>query len=422
MVKKKAKNALILPLVVFGILSILIVFQNCGGGAEEVDKDAKELSEMAAAPFAFDTTMNELSYLSCSEGRSGHSLDPTIFYSIKLGAFQKSATNEKAGVKLSKDFLSFVDSKYPLASNGGHGDPVKVAKALASADINKGARLQLTVRPRGSLQSEVLSVDSRSDEGKNYGYISRSLSSEDIAPQLAATRDAPVTSFTGGLTAADREVVGSLRFYDSEDAMQVVRTSLHNTYILAMTYTFDSESVSGTDQFLARAPAGQNDKVGGKVYGRGYLPHFKAADIGGTTPLPLRVLDTVDEINLGEDLTKKVAGITWTCDPRYRYKIIALKDRATVCPAQGALSPTQALEYEMVKKHLRPEYWDVNVGARCAVPRQGSCYDESAPILYTLPSEPGYASIPVAERDCGPTKPRDCVQFFSLCTRAVTAP
>jgi hypothetical protein len=82
-------------------------------------------------------------------------------------------------------------------------------------------------------------------------------------------------------------------------------------------------------------------------------------------------------------------------------------DAATYCQTQtGTLTGSALAEYNMVRRHLPAEYWDINVAQKCAVPKLGSCYEKATVEYY-----------PTSTAVCGATQVKDCVHYFSLCVR-----
>ncbi len=410
----------------FTAVFMLLFFQNCGAPVEEeTDLESKNQQKFDAAPFAYDTTVNEISYLSCSRGsKNGHMLDNQVFYSFRVGAYTKALSSQKAGVRLSDEFLSFADNNYihPYGSTvpQDQADPTQIKELLLNSAINKGAQLQLAIRPRNQLSTSITTVNTTPILNSDYTNLASSLSVDAIAEVLAVSRTTRINEFTGGAGLSGRTIDGALYFNQSETAAEEVRQGLQNTDFLALTYTLDPESDQGASSaYVARAPASETGKSFGRVYGRGFAINFAQGN-ASYIENPRRVMSGLSEVLLSDDLSKVQTGAQWKCDPKYRYKIVQLADRATYCPKQAAetLTGEAKEEYNMIARHLRGA-WEINTTKKCAVPTAGNCYPGDAPkgVQYLSPEDAAFASTPVADLECGPTKPRDCVHYFSLCVR-----
>ena len=181
-----------------------------------------------------------------------------------------------------------------------------------------------------------------------------------------------------------------------------------------------------------RAPA--NAAVG-VAYGRGYHLTFDRAQTVytacatgscGATNVPIydlaptNILTAVTEIDL-EKPTQQVA--TWTCSQQRRYTIVRYADAATLCPPDpvGYLAYDNLRnEYEILRRHLSPAEWDVNLALRCVVPKKGGCYDSqysNLSVAYNQ-QEACYQNLEDYKSRYGSNVPAKlCAQFISICVK-----
>jgi hypothetical protein len=390
---------------------MLFTFQNCAGGGEEEDtsNSSKDQDKLDAAPFAFDVTTNELSYLTCTQSGQSTPLDPAIFYTFKLGAYTKFGN--VTGVRVRDDFFSYADSNYkaPYGSGTPEGQASvdQISNLLGNSANNKGSQLQLAVRSRTQLQT-IDSTAATPKSGSDYfDILAEPLTSTTNANLLARSRGQTINYFNSGSGLAGKLIEGRVAFTTNALIEETIRQDLSSQYLLALTYKFDTSQ--GAADYAARAPASEIGKTMGKVYGRGYVLAFAQAD-SRFSMNPSRVLQSVSELDLGTDLNRPAAGATWDCPTNYRYMVVEMTPtdlRNQYCPVSDSTtwSTSQKAEVEVIKKHVKSEDFDINPVKRCIVPKKAHCYGGTVPVAYDT------------SQACGSQQSKDCAHFFSLCTR-----
>jgi len=166
------------------------------------------------------------------------------------------------------------------------------------------------------------------------------------------------------------------------------------------------------------------------AYGRGYNLTF-ATDIAPMTILlsgnsaaqpdiynPNNLLVGVQEINLESPAAS--TGAIWSCPQARRYVIVRAQDEASVCPPDSFDRLGDAnyrAELEIVRRHLRPDQWDVSIDRRCVVPKTGSCYIDSTgveePVEYNQVNGCYYGVAGVPTRNVT----NRCAEYISICNR-----
>jgi hypothetical protein len=130
------------------------------------------------------------------------------------------------------------------------------------------------------------------------------------------------------------------------------------------------------------------------------------------------MLTQVQEFNLENPSAANVA--SWECNTSRRYVIMRAQD-AAACPPDSfddiAGNANYRAELEIVRRHLRPDQWDVNIARRCVVPKSGSCYMNSAgteePVEYNQVAGCYYGVTGVPTRNVT----NRCAEYVSICLR-----
>ncbi|MGE0632104.1 MAG: hypothetical protein AB7O96_06830, partial [Pseudobdellovibrionaceae bacterium] len=184
-------------------VSILIVlafsYQNCAGptadtlsSEEEPEGDLAEQPVYKSAPFAFELTVDQITYMSCTKHLNTSANDPRdvgdkrAYFTLRLGAYGLNT-----GIKLSSSFMSYADAHFrpksdsiDVADDPNAPAPAEDVKRLLQNSINAGAQLQMSVRGRNNPVGSVVSVSGAGTVGNDLANILTSLTSEELVNQL----------------------------------------------------------------------------------------------------------------------------------------------------------------------------------------------------------------------------------------------
>lgn len=436
---------------ILGSALFLVAFQNCGKagfdsgldeGLSQSSTDAElaeqfgksDAEKVAAAPFAFDTIVDQIAYNSCS----GASVPNTpAFFTFKLGGY-----TEAGGVKLRQTFLEYVADNFKPVYPATELSDLQIKNILAASPENKSARPQFAIRTRNRPQ-QIRSSNSAVNEGIDFFDLLGDLTNDRFMDPLVKSRQNAVAYFPFAVNSDERIVEARIAYNSSEGLAQNLRTDFNQYAQLSMTYTARGES----DPYIARFPADSLDA--NKAYGRGYnltfsadeAPFTRTADLTGRQIKPNNpnnILTGVTETNL--EKTSAGSGATWLCDPMRRYVVMKTTD-AGACPKDPAIWLTSGMpattsspalsaknyarELAIVRRSLRSEDWHVSVAYRCAIPKVSgvSCYlnetlnGAMVGIQYdqTLECFQGVANQDYSNPALPPTK--RCAQYVSICTR-----
>jgi hypothetical protein len=209
-------------------------------------------------------------------------------------------------------------------------------------------------------------------------------------------------------------------FNADEPLSRSVRDDLMNAGLFTLSYLDDATDATTIRSALTDFPVK-------KAYGRGYRMTFAntispmGSSLGLATNNPNNILTDIQEIDLSTGAFAKA----WTCNGNRRYMVVRQADQATYCPREDISLMADANyrnELAIARRHLKAEYWDINVSLRCVVPKSPvSCYSEeqingtAAGVQYSRASE-CYQS---GKTDyLGGTIPvKRCAQFVTICNR-----
>jgi hypothetical protein len=376
LIMKRPKTA-----VTVAVLAVLIplFFQNC---AEVLDptQETGLASVTESAPFAFESSIDQIAYMSCSNMPAGY--DPKAFFTFKAGAYGPTA-----GVRLTNSFNYAV-------RNLSQSDK---ATALANSKANKDATLQLSLRQSSNLQH----IFSRGNVTSYSADFFGTLTQTGVASPLLADRGVNYLKSFPSLGAAG-EFADTIHFTASETDANDVRNELNvNNNLLAFTY-----NRAGSGPGLALGPT-ENSPT--SVYGSGFLVRHtlgfgQASDFSSG---PFRVLSSLTEYNL---LTGQPNGRTWDCPASWRFMIVRTEDLGVnaACPntdQEPVPTNEQTEAYQVLRRMLPASDWGVNLYGNCIVPkRTGLCYGNTA------------ATINYQGGTCNPLT-GTCPHYVSLCRR-----
>jgi hypothetical protein len=340
-------RALILIIAVTGCATIL--FQNCSG---QMETPADENASSTGLPFAYDTTIDTIAYMSCAGSTVTTSSD--AIFSILAGAFGSTS-----GVRLTSSYLAATGSM-TLGSR---------AAALTEGEPNKGVVAQLAIRQNSNLQNP-FKASSSAMAGRDFATLAGALDSPDIAYALTNSPGNPPArinffSKMAGLTG--RDVRGAISFTKSEGEAQAARSTLLGTGLLTVTYTNEP----GGSAALALSESTVNNRV----YGRSYKLSLMSSS-GDPEP---RILSGVQEVDLAVSGAETAA---WTCPSNMVFRV-ARSCAECSCTTDPAANSVLA----QIRKVLKVEHWYVNQGAACIV-QKGSqtCYPSTATTSYNFVS------------------------------------
>lgn len=373
------------------LLPALMVFQNCADPLELAEQDS--LSVKDNLPFAFDTKIDTISYMSCSN------IDITTFQPRAIYTFRAGAYGSNSGIRLSSSFMD---------ATANYADSER-AKALFDSPINRGASLQMAFRKKQSYQEVLINSDGIVREGFDFSNFLAPLDSSGIATRLAVTpKGEYVSYFSGTAGLGTRFVEQSIRFIEAESKANQMRNHLmgigvDRPSLLTLTYS------AGLDQpYFARSSVeGSPDNV----FGHGYEVTFRTAH--GYNSGPRRALSTIDEYTLVDG--RRVAS-TWNCgQDNYSFMVVKPGDTVAGCSAQADPNPSglTAIEkkrLELIRRVLRAEDWFVDVtGSPCVIPKHANarCYGN-------IDGEP---TVNYAKSCANPTGNNTCPHFVSVCER-----
>ncbi|WP_413289350.1 hypothetical protein [Bdellovibrio sp. HCB337] len=412
---------------------LIFAFQNCGkaGFDDALAEDNVDMaSKDTAAPFAFDSTFDQITYNSCFG--AGLTSNPAYF-TLKAGAY------DNGGVKLTQNFITYANSslkpQYPATTV-----TVEQMKAyVGETQENASPTLQMALRTRGSPQQIRNPSGSTPALGVDYMNLMTDLTDDRIMEPIFRGLGGVVNYFPLALNQSQRVMEAKLTYNGNEGLAYSLRNDLSNNGMLSLTYT-----AAGTSPFAARLPASatSTNSAGQTVtnttiaYGRGYNLAF-AADIAPATQRiannaavqpnsrnPNNILVGVNEINL--ENPSVASGGVWSCAQGRRYLIVRADDAANTaspgyCPAESVDRMGDAnyrRELEIIRRHLPPEQWHVNVDRRCVYPKAGSCYKNTSgttdePVEYNQANE-CYQGI---QGLANPAITNRCAQYVTVCLR-----
>ncbi len=436
--------------------SVPFAFQNC---ADPLNISAGTQASLSNnLPFAYDSVVDTVSYMSCSNSPAGFL--PRSVYTFRAGAYSTNVMNPTSGLGLTADIWPYLQTELTQQSKSA---------LLQNMSQNVGTSVQLSLRSLQNLQT-VLTVNSGSASPNidYWNYLS-TLDSDAIVTRVGGfTSQTQRANYFYGLSGLGSSLFeGSLYFNASETLAESVRSSLANGSVLALTYTVPGSADPVAAQAIAGAP--QN-----RAYGRGYNVSF-TFDTTNYTAADPRVISTMHEIDLSTGQTAGPNIGSWSCLANNRYMIVRYDDQLTL--AAGAdpvckidsdydqlqeinlnsggssqafppnLTSTAQIYYNqlaLIRSVLPESDWWVDVVHLCAIPKQtqfngtnnDSCYGPvpapssgvgTIPIVYNVKAQSGTNNF-----NCGqvPTNTlnangsvatfSDCPHYISVCTR--TAP
>ena len=379
---------------VAGLAVLVLAFQNCSQPAD-VDAQAVAASEAAKIEFGYDTSIDQISYMSCAVAEPG-TFDGGAYYSFRFGAYRS------AGLRLNDSFRL----------NHGKKPPEKQASLLTESPANTATNIQFAIRQLANFQV-MYTATGTSVRGQDYVNILEALGTYDLSDLLVRLDPAARVKYLRNGTVFGTRMEGSLYFTRNPTLANSIRTALRNDAMLAQTYSHAGQG--STSDTLARSPRDVVENSAAnpytQVYGRGYNLKFAQPTVGATASnanFPNVIMREVSELNLVS--TSDRTGLsTWTCPDTMRFRIVRPEDvkanRVTCAMAPDPAILTQDLS--IVRNQLRVEDWYVDMTNRCVVPKKApaTCYGNVASVQYDI------------TQTCSEGVDGACVSFVRTCYR-----
>ena len=344
----KMRSTPIVMLMTLLAATLPILFQNCSSPADE----SSEVSSVAAsAPFAFESAVDHIAYMSCSNMPSGY--DTQSYFTFKMGAYGASS-----GTKLNNAFVH-ATRNLTLAQK---------AQALAESPANSGVSASLSIRSTNDYQSIL-----------QFGGFFNG----DFVGPLSASANATALANNNG-----KSFINSFSAGKFEENIQFTSTSETNADSIRANFTSNSYTLlfgygrSGNNEALAPT-AGSTTSV----YGHNYRMNF-ALGFGqnsGFSSGPVRVMANLREY---DSLNGQQTSAVWDCKPEWQFMIVrpqdlgvsALCENHTVEPVPTA---AQKEMYDALRAVLPAASWGVNLNRRCVVQKtsNGLCYGSVTPAI-----------------------------------------
>ncbi|MBC7371614.1 MAG: hypothetical protein H7326_08620 [Bdellovibrionaceae bacterium] len=396
---------------------LVFAFQNCGKAGFDQAVEGSSVgtvdAKSSAAPFAYDATFDQITYNSCSG--TGATNKPG-FFTIKAGAYANG------GVAMRPEFLTYAKSKLKPVYPATDITVEQLKSFVAGTPENSEATLQMSIRTRGAPTSMLTASGAVPAVGLDFTNLMSDLTDDRIMEPIFRGLGAYANYFPLAVTSAQKLMEASINYNKDIGMAYSVRNELVNSRMLSLTYTAFRASA-----YAARVPAGNTDPT--VAYGKGYFLNF-AADVAPYTILasgnaaaqpeiynPNNTLVSVQEINLENPAA--ATGAAWICPQSRRYVIMRTQD-AAACPADSfdrLADAAYRAELEVIRRHLRPDQWDISVDRRCVVPKSGSCYMNNAgteeTVEYNQVNQCYYGVSGVPTRNVT----NRCAEYISICNR-----
>jgi hypothetical protein len=177
------------------IVASVAFFQSCSDPLLDMSEQSSFAEKL---PFAYDTTLDTIAYMSCAGGTT--SANRNAIWSFRVGAFASGN-----GIRLTDSFLNST-STFSASQR---------AAALAESTKNKGAVLQLAVRQALNYQSILTSGGGSGEMGEDFATLLGPLDDPAIAGKISAVDTANpqrLVYLAGVPGLTGRTVEGALRF------------------------------------------------------------------------------------------------------------------------------------------------------------------------------------------------------------------
>lgn len=374
---------------------MVVGFQNC---SEPVPVDSKKAAASAAAKieFAYEATIDQISYMSCAVAEPG-TYDGGAYFSFRFGAYRN------AGLRLTDSFRL----------NNGKKPIDKQAELISDSPANTLTNVQFAIRQLTNFQVMYTSTGS-SVKSQDYVNVLEPLGTLDLSDLLVRIDPSQRIKYLRNGTVFGSRLEGSLYFTKNPTLAKSIRTALTNDAMFAQTYSHTP--VGATNDTLARSP---RDVVEGsaanpytQVYGRGYNLKFSQPVVGATPAnanFPNVIMSSVSELNLVSSSDRSGLG-TWTCPDTLRFKIVRPED-VKANKVTCAMAPDPAIltqDLSIARNQLRVEDWYIDMVNKCIVPKKApaTCYGSAVKTVQYDVTQTCQEGVDAA-----------CVSFASVCYR-----
>lgn len=378
------------------LLALVFAFQNCSQPmlSDEEDQLASEAEKL---DFAYDTVLDQITYMSCALAEPG-TYEAGAYFSLRAGAYRSG------GIRLNDAFRASQGRK-PLE---------RQANLLSISETNTSTSAQLAIRGLGNFQVMYTS-NGTATKGKDFVDLFQPLGTVDLSDIMVSLNPASRLRYLRNGSVFGSRLEGSLYFTASPKLAGSIRDAFNNNDgFLAQTYSHTTGT--GALETAARGPRhvieGSTSNPATQVYGRGYKLRFSQPTLGGTgssATFPKAVLSKVDELNTynAADISGQSA---WTCPESMRLRIVRAEDvkAGKILCAISADPPVLSAELALVRNQLRAEDWYVDLANRCIVAKKSvaTCYGAVTNVEYDISKTCSEGQDPAA-----------CVSYASVCYR-----
>lgn len=452
---------------IFVFIFISSVFQNCG---PQIDNNSMlstkpgpvvlQGATLDAVPFAFETTINELAYMSCSNSPRQNA-DKPILDSSTFFTLSAQASGNNSGVALRTDFKNFMFTNF--ADSNSQVPENLVSTALSDSKANATAALMLAVRPNANPIDAVQNFNPQYTPQQSNDYslflsqniVYSSLTFGQNLSQLAGLFNQPTTTKINNFIEpeSDHLLSSAIHFHTYSNYYENSALDLRNKFdnganFLTVTYTKDLRDPANQKTPYASRPSNTNPNNSTLAWGKAYRLRFSMNERTGGAGYS-NTLYSVSELDLSNGITP--TGAKWDCS-KISYMIISPYDNdpapagspvpiavASSFPSEGgkpdfnrcqepvagtSLNAAQQAELSTMQRYLSSSDWIIDPINRCVV-RKKNHADSSSGDCYPN-RNPNGANRQIMYRDdrsgvgCGainPASTKDCPEFISICTR-----
>lgn len=416
----------------FASIVLVLFFQNCGqAGFENEDNSASTSSvdpKFKNLPFPYEISVNQVAYMSCPLSATGVN---DQFFTFRAGAYENlEAPIDALGLRISGVKLS--DAYFTAFTQAANSFPAAVRKdKLATA---------LSTVPNAYAQP-FLSVRAKTETKHSpfFGPGSTEIQQRSmLAPlnEMAYTqtfRDAyaelpgktvgffNLAKFTTGSKL--KSVSGAITLPAQEAQLQSLKSLLINQYLTVGLVDPDAQ-VPGFSSPLPHGP----DASGSLMYGQGLSFYFERPRVFYNASAT-NALQINQEVDLA---TGSQTSATWDCSRRFKIVPQDVKDSLMYAP-NGTATPICPSElytdlnssvakrqtYQLLRRFLNTEAWEINVTRGCVVPKINGCYANSQNVVYDEAyfATPNPAASPRQSAGCGGAGQYQCPHYLTLCVR-----
>ncbi len=393
--KKIGREKMIWSTLLFGCsVAVALLFQNCTQPVTGTDSSS---AAAAQSDFAYDTTVDQIAYMSCSNMTAG-AYDSSAYFTLRAGAYRTG------GIELTNAFRAI----HPNST------AAYLSTLLQESASNNTTTLQLAVRPINSFQNILTQNSGSATLHEDYDNLFTNLGERGVSDVLSQTAAGTKVRYMRDGSIMGSRVEGSVRFNSSYAMMSAIRTDLTNGDYLALTYSNNNSAGSGAT--LARSPADislySTSKIDANkvIYGHGFAMSFGQPTVNGIYGnFPQQVMRSVTEYNLANISDRTVTG-TWTCPTTMQFRVVQRLDLSK--PAANCIlkpdPPTLTSAMAIVRQSLRTEDWYLDMDHNCIIPKKSTtgCYGDSTTVNYNLTTA------------CDPNNTASlCTSYASICTR-----